>query len=901
MPRWPLVVICAAICSALPGAGAAQQPMRSQFSIVSHTSGVVEADPGSTITLVFSLESLSRDSLKLLPSLGIPDGWSVVVGSGALSLAPRATDTWVISVFIPARAESGRYPLRIGARVPSSDSVPDRIDTISVDVKRKHALSLTLVDHPQYVITGHRYELSFRVKNRGNGLASVHLKAQSALDSSPVIDRPAIQLHPDQAATINLRIDTPASGVHRSDDIVQVSATEENAGGDSAASAIASARVFVLQSSAEREPLATVPARLGLRAATRGTGLSPFELVGGGLLRADREESVEFVFHGRSGLNSPFGEERENRFEIRAPKYRARVGDNVFLPSTLTGIGQSGFGGGLDFTGDLLSGGAYAQRFRYMPGNQSERAAYVAIDRSLASFGYRLGLTAVDRSGGSLAGRVLSTSLRMRSPGNSVLDAEIARSGAESGQGFANSIRLTGGQSFRFDLGHVAGDSAFAGPSRNAQNDYGTFSLQPSKRVQLNATLSRSRFAAVFDSALSHTQFASAAVGVTYAERLTLEYAGIGRSLGSTRWRLDETQRYAKARVDQPVAFGSLWIALETGERGDSASVGGMYHQLQLGTSARNRFGSLSMFTDLYDGGSLTRGLAGMSSIGGSASLKVTESTTLGVFGYGARNHTAGARAYSQIDARLTHTLPNDSKLSLRIRSATTMLTASSEKLAYLEYSLPIGVPTGRIRRPGRATGTVIDGESGHPLSGVLVRLGPQGGVTDRDGRVSFAGLPPGEYRASLASEASISNAAFEGNSVVRIDSTHHEAAVFQLAVSRASRIRGVVRQFSDARTALGSDADSLEYSGPAEGITIALYAASDTLYRTSDSEGKFAFNEIPAGRWTVVVESLLASSLVVEHPRVVLTTGPAEEAVVEYRIVPKKKKVKIIVGGSPE
>src|SRR5688572_6910612 len=317
MRRWPLVVICAAIGSAWPGAGGAQGPARSQFSIISRTSRVVEADPGSTISLVFSLESLSRDSLKLLPSLRIPDGWSVVVGSGALLLAPRATDTWVIGVFIPARTESGRYLLAIGARGPSGGSVPDRIDTISVDVKRKHALSLSLVDHPQYVISGHRYELSFRLKNRGNGLASVHLTVQSALDSSAVIDPPTIQLRPDQAATINLRIDTPVSGLHRSDDIVQVSATERNAGGDSAAYAIASARVFVLQSSAEREPLARVPARLGLRAATRGTGLSPFELVGGGLLRPDREERVEFVFHGRAGLNSPFGEERENRFEIR--------------------------------------------------------------------------------------------------------------------------------------------------------------------------------------------------------------------------------------------------------------------------------------------------------------------------------------------------------------------------------------------------------------------------------------------------------------------------------------------------------------------------------------------------------------------------------------------------------
>src|SRR5438445_13868760 len=131
------------------------------------------------------------------------------------------------------------------------------------------------------------------------------------------------------------------------------------------------------------------------------------------------------------------------------------------------------------------------------------------------------------------------------------------------------------------------------------------------------------------------------------------------------------------------------------------------------------------------------------------------------------------------------------------------MDTSALRSVVYPDYSVPTGVPTGRMRRPGRATGTVSDGESGHPLSGVLVRLGPQGGVTDRDGRVSFAGLPPGEYRASLASEASIANAAFEGNPVVRIDSTRHEAAIFQLAVSRAARIRGVVRRFSDARTAL--------------------------------------------------------------------------------------------------
>src|SRR5438552_16439786 len=100
MLHWPLAVVCAAICTARPFVGAAQEPTSSQFSIVSRTSGMVEADPGSTVSLVLALETLSRDSLKLLSFLGVPDGWSGLVCLGALSLPPRATETWVVRTVI---------------------------------------------------------------------------------------------------------------------------------------------------------------------------------------------------------------------------------------------------------------------------------------------------------------------------------------------------------------------------------------------------------------------------------------------------------------------------------------------------------------------------------------------------------------------------------------------------------------------------------------------------------------------------------------------------------------------------------------------------------------------------------------------------------------------------------
>jgi hypothetical protein len=895
MSGWRLLWISAAMCSGRLSIAAAQAPPPSSlFTIVSRTSGPIEADPGSTITLVYSLKSLSRDSLTLVPSLAIPDGWSVITGSGNVSLAPWEADTWVMSIFIPARAESGRYFLRVAADVATAE--PHLADSIQVEVKRKRGLTLTLVDRPQYVVGGDAYRLAFRLRNRGNSVASIRLSASSLLDSAPALETGVVHLRPDEATTIGVRIDTHASGTERSDDVVQLKASEETAPEDSGTT-VASARVIVVQPAGDGDPLATVPGTLRLRAATKGAGISPFELVGGGRIRIDREERVDFVLHGKSGLNSPFGEERDNRIEIRAPRYRARVGDNVFMPSTLTGIGQSGFGAGLDFMGGRFSGGAYAQHFRYMPGDQSERAAYVALNSGGALSGYRVAFNAVDRSGGQLAGKVLSSAVRLHSKSDILLDAELATSSARTGRGSASAIRLTGGRNFRYDLGHVAGDAGFAGPSRNAQNDYATFSLPALKKFQLNGTVSRSRFASRSDSVVSQQQFAAATIGATYDGRLSLEYSGIGRSLGTDRGRLNETQRFGKARLDQPSRFGNSWIAFEMGERGDSASNHGLYHQVQAGTSMTAGFGSLSVFTELYDGGSLTRGLAGMSTFGGSASLRLTESSTFAVFGYVARNHVAASHAYTQLDARLSNILPNGSTLSLRVRSATTVLGTSSEKLAYLEYSLPIGIPTGRAHPPGRANGTVIDGESGRGVPGVLVRLGPRAGVTDRDGRVSFAGLPPGEYRASLASEASISNATYAGNPVVKIDSVRREAPAFQLALSRASKIRGIVRQFVAVRTAFGAVTDSLEYSGPVEGIAIALVGASDTLSRTSALDGTFLFDELPAGQWTVLVESVVAPLFRIEHLRVSVTTRPGQESLVEIRILPKQKAVKIIAG----
>ncbi len=162
-----------------------------------------------------------------------------------------------------------------------------------------------------------------------------------------------------------------------------------------------------------------------------------------------------------------------------------------------------------------------------------------------------------------------------------------------------------------------------------------------------------------------------------------------------------------------------------------------------------------------------------------------------------------------------------------------------------------------------------------------------------------MAGLLPGEYRVSLSSDASIANAVLSGDAIVRIDSSRRAAANFTLAVTPASRILGRVRRFASARTSLVGEPDSLVDAGPVEGVTLALVGARDTLHRTTGQDGKFSFDEIPRGSWTIVVEGDAPSSFSYERRRVNLVAESGQNSEIDFRLVPRQKRVQIIAGNS--
>ena len=197
----------------------------------------------------------------------------------------------------------------------------------------------------------------------------------------------------------------------------------------------------------------------------------------------------------------------------------------------------------------------------------------------------------------------------------------------------------------------------------------------------------------------------------------------------------------------------------------------------------------------------------------------------------------------------------------------------------------------------GRARGRVVDQETGRGVAGTLVRLGPQAAITDGEGRVAFAGLPTGEYRLTIAQQATQTATIFTGDPTVHIDSMRTVPITFALAVERAGSVTGSVRQMAVARTGIDAAPDSLADSGPVAEVSIALVGVRDTLFAVTDGSGAYRFAEVVSGSYVLKVMTVAQPGTRWEPADIDVSVKPAAVSQVTFRLVPRRRAVQMIPG----
>lgn len=878
------------VCGSAPARG---QAAGSQANVMPDSAST--AAPGSTVTRVYALTNGTADSVVVAPRIEVPQGWTVLTGGNSFALGPGESDTWIVSLSIPAQTAAGPYMVRVAATTRSSP-VPLASDSMLLTVTTRRGVSLTFGDRPLYVIAGLPYKLSLLVRNSGNAAAEVYVRATSPGGELNTVDPSVVSLQPGESRSVTVRVEPAKDDASAGTDaVVEVSATDS---ADRDVSVTASARMTVAQRPGAGEPFATVPAQLRVRPAkTGGAGVAPLEITGGGALRRGRPEQIDFTFRGSPGPVSPFGEREEYRLDLRAPRYRVRLGDNFFALSPLTSGGQAGFGGGLDLTSGSLGLRGYSQRFRFEPGNSNESGFSAGINAGSPSLGSRLALNAVQRTGGALPGRILGSTASFHPIADVSVETEYARSQGSGGNGSARSFRVSGGTSTHFDAAHVAGSGSFAGPTRGAQDDYATLTRRVSEKLDLSLTGNTHRTGYLTDSVTSRQRSRSATVGGSWDDRFSLEYSAFGRRSEYAASRVDESEQLLRTRVAHVFSSGNFWAGAALGRSSsDTATASRQFNQMSAGASLTRGPNSLSAFAERYNGRSASRGQAGSVTLGGSANLSLTSSLALWVNGYGVRHAAGGNRGYSQFDGRLTQSFSNGRTIGVRTRMSTLIGPAQQPgRIVYLEYGMPLRIPVGRPRSPGTVIGSVRDAASGSAVSGALVRLGSAAALSDANGRVVFRGLPVGEYRVSVAQPGSASDAVVSGDAKVVIDSVHPRPAPFRVTVSRGGVVRGRVTQRLLAKTSLNGESDSVEDPAALENVSVALIAEHDTIYRATDREGSYSFTDIPGGEWTVAVLTEAPSQFHYDRETVTLSLHAGESAVADFQLLPRKREIRLL------
>lgn len=845
----------------------------------------------ATVTAAFMLSNARDDSAAVRTRLELPAEWTALTGADTIRVAPRSSEMFILSVVVPARTLAGAYAVRVW--VTSTADPQGTSDSLIVRVPERRATEVALLDRPGYVVSGRGYEAGFEVRNRGNLASTLRLSARGSVGTVTLQDT-LLRLGPNESRVVRARIRTPEGMNAAADDVVELLASD--AGERGAEPVRASSRVTVVpEPSRAIERFLRIPARVNLRAAT-AEGVSPFEAFGQGPLRDRGSTRFDFLVRGPTGTASAFGERDEYRIELRAPEWRVRGGDHVFSLSSLTAAGQPGFGAGADGDYGMFSAGAYSQQFRRLAERATEHAAFVAV-RPVA--GAQLALNRVDRADGLLPGSISSASGMLERWGYSS-DVEIARSTSASGAGSARNARLSGSTGpISIDLGHLHADTAFSGAQRGGDHNYLSAHTAPFGVASFgfNGSLHRTDLSRTTGVPYEE-RFRTASLSATLFDRYTLEAGNVGRGTVVSSVREDGEQWLLRGRGDHDFPFATLTVELEGG-RATQPAGSSTFSDVGVGLRRALRWGHASMYAQRYSGGGLTKGLDAARTIGGDASFRFGKTTHATLIGYATRQETARAEWHSQIDALVSRGLRHGGILTLRARLlGGGSRTGSQQNVMYVEYGMPLRLPVGPLRTPGRVTGRVVDAVSGRGVPGALVRLGPQVAITDKDGEVSFGGVPGGQHRLSMSQETSFANAVFVGDPTLMVDSTRVKPTSFSLAIARSARVDVDVRRFTAVRTAVSAGADSLREAGAVSNATLILAGERDTLYRSTAENGKASFTDIPPGVWTLAIRGDTPAFTRFDPDRLELTLEPGASQTVTFRLVPRRREVQMIGDG---
>ena len=897
--------------------------------------GNISTFPRKSINIVLNVNNLEMDGYTLVPEIKLPEGWNLINPETAFSLEAGKKTLRFLTLYVPLGAEAGTYRLSYKLQAEEKPEVW-AVYSLGIRVLLHAELGIQQIEGSKMVVAGEDHVTQYMVQNKSNAACQIELELENEPQYPISVDERTFRLTPGETRIVSVKVKTPGDirfpvkSFHRitarCNDLPDQTVT---------ASSVSTVEVIPSISGVDdyyhRYPLAVKVVRLHDNILGNRT---QFALSGSGTLNEEGDRRFALLLQGPGKSQSMlFGNLRETyyaRYEDQNKSFH--IGDKVYSLTKLTNFGHSGRGFEAQLTSGLFSVRAYYDEVHFMEPKIRQQAlqlTYKPAEKNRFSLNY---LSTKQKGGPST--QILSVSAQTRPFQNSRINLEYAVGQDDSNERNRGSVLWveTSGnhQVFSYRMNVIKATSQFPGTYRDLYFNSGSLRITPSRRIQLFGSYhdQKRNISDTTSGISSYSKYYQ--YGTRLSPNKSMQF-----SLGAvTRERRDlhPTPRYDY--IDQSIQFGfnahakgfafsalldsGLTFNKLTNQKQKLAELNSSltfrpFSLLTIGADVRWRnqdkefTGDLTQYTNYSLNASIKLGktlLYAMyrSSIEREFYDEILNDQALAHQFFQDRSSTA------QIS--LTHQLPNNHSIGVHLRQLESpfLLEKNKNFTAYVEYTIPIGIPVHRKSGLSQLSGKVYfqdEQESGLP--GVIVRVNQQVAVTDKTGKFMFHALKPGKYlltvdRSSLGS-GSIPNLKIP----LEIELQDDIETIQNIPVTQKCEISGQVNLYKRKNeNALSAKLDLIKPGKEEftlvkglENVLVEIKKDEDTRRQITSMDGGFYFPELSPGLWEVkVYEQNLPKFHFLKKAKSQVELKPGDNKNLKIEVLPRKRQIKFVDSG---
>jgi len=886
-----------------------------------------ETLPGKILSYSFEVTNPGKKPLKVRENINFPADWqSLQTDNSDFILKPGEKQFRINAFMIPPKCPAGDYPLVYQVVNQDNGEVLGQTGFF-LKVSRVVRLDMALTDKPEMVIAGESFNFSCRLINQGNSQINIALVTALVPDSPIAYEPKELILEAGKSQVVAFMVKTDSKVYVKSLQSIRVNAEDrstpvpgkEGKAGEKAKPALLGTQSLAVEViprvSGAYNPYFTY--KTSLRGSwtdqtNNFTDGAQFEYSGRGYMDEASKKWLDFAFRAPDLQNiNPFGERKEYHINFAREYYQAYVGYNSYALSPIT----------LNFY--------YGRGARLMTNSKKtliSALSAVGTDGSVSRGGYfkylfdeNLSLkgNVLNRNNGNGLSNIFSLEAQVKSFKDQDIVLESARStNLQNGvstpdQAFHLSARGKLFNKLPYSLEKIYAGPDYFGYYNNLNNFWVNLSLPVVKRLKWDLS-SRSTLSNIsYDPNVSNTStrenYFSSAMSYQLLQQL---------NLGLTYLILRRTDVLPPAAYDYWENDSRFSLNYRLGKFNFMGSLEGgkMLNYLTATTSSTGKVNanlaynpnSNQNYTAFYSNGNnfYSVDLQLVKNYGISAALSLPKNWKFSLSAN--KSQYSGMLGQNNLSAILSRNMDADRSYSLRYSWFNNLDSGIQDDSWYVNYTVPIPLLFKR-QSLGRLNGRVYDADSPDqaPIAKVIFKIGDLIAVSDNKGEFSFPSLPPGMTDIWLdVSSMSYSLVSLE-KPPFKVEIKGGGTSRVEIGVVKANRITGRLLVYDfQGKTTLNEEISGqaqrpLEVSNFLSNTLVELSGEKETIMQVTDSEGKFTFDGVRPGKWTLTpYPADLPAFHYMDPPDFKLELKTGENRELEFKVLPKKRTIQIIDNG---